>query len=66
MMDDHEDDRWDRWCAANGVTAMGWRTLNDGSTQMVYTRADGSEVDMNNQHGYDAVLTPYTGVAGRG
>ena len=64
-MDDDYDDRMDRWCAANGVAKVGWRRLDDGSTQVFYTRADGSEVDMNDQYGYDALLTPYTDVAGR-
>lgn len=64
-MDDDYDDRWDRWVTANGVTAMGWRTLHDGSTQTFYIRADGSVVDMNDQYGYDAALTPYTNCAGR-
>jgi hypothetical protein len=25
-----DDDRLDRWYAANGITAMGYRTLTDG------------------------------------
>ena len=63
-MDEDYDDRWDRWCTANGITGIGYRTLNDGSTQVFYTRADGSVVDMDDQYGYDARLTPYTECAG--
>jgi hypothetical protein len=62
---DDDDDRLERWYAANGITGISWRTLDDGNTQFTYHRADGSVVDMNDQYGYDAVLTPYTDVAGR-
>jgi hypothetical protein len=58
------DDRLDRWYAANGITAMGHRTLADGCEIVEYFRADGSKVDMNDQYGYDALLTPYTDIEG--
>jgi hypothetical protein len=62
--DSEIDDRLDRWYAANGITAMGYRTLADGCVTVEYFRADGSKVDMNDQYGYDAPLTPYTDVEG--
>ena len=63
--DDQEDDRFDRWCRANGVVAVGWRTLSDGSVQMIHQRADGSIVNEKESYGYNDPLTPYTAVKGR-
>jgi hypothetical protein len=34
-----DDDRLDRWYAANGITAMGYRTLADGCVIIEYFRA---------------------------
>lgn len=65
MHEEPEDDRFERWCAANGVVGMGQHILADGSIRIFYTRADGSVVDMQDQYGYDALLTPYTPVMGR-
>ena len=62
---DEDDNRLERWYDANGITGIAYRTLDDGSTQVLYTRADGSVVDMDDQYGYDAPLTPYTECAGR-
>jgi hypothetical protein len=59
-----EDDRLWRWYVANGVTAISYWTLPDGSTVEEYFRADGSKVDIGNSYGYDAPLTPYTDVQG--
>jgi hypothetical protein len=47
------------------VTAIGHRTLPDGSIVMEYFRAGGSKVELGDQsYGYDTPLTPYTDVEG--
>jgi hypothetical protein len=62
--DEPDDDRFDRWLIVNGIVSMGWQTLDDGKRVARYFRADGSEVDTNNQYGCDETFTPYTPTSG--
>ena len=64
MCEEEDDDRFERWCEANGVVSVGQRENNDGSVTMLYFRADGTQVDMSDQYPYSAALTPYTRVKG--
>jgi hypothetical protein len=62
--EDDNDDRYERWIAANGVVKTGWRTTDDGRQIMIYLRADGTEVTAANSYGYDD-FTPFSPTAGR-